>query len=142
MNAIVSASRFVERGPCLQIFETVPVGHLVYAVTDDSCMPLVEPGEVLVVEDAHRTFPMEDQWFLIEWIRKPACSWERERSQQTIGIPKRLKKPHEELWGYYPPCRKSRRGVTFGGDGWFGFDRMTDLIRGRVVGIYRPGGVQ
>lgn len=119
--------------PTLRIFESIPPGHIAYAVPDRSCEPLARQGEVLVVQDAPRTFPVEGEWFLIQWISKARSEWERPRVGQTIGI------PHERdgIWGYAPPCSKAG-GMIFCGDFGFSFEQMTDYIRGPVVGIYRP----
>ena len=118
----------------LAIFSSIPPGHIAYAVPDASCMPLAHAGEVLVVTDEPRLFPVEGEWFLIQWISPPYNEWERHRVGQTIGIPREIK---PGLWGYGPPCR-SHAGVYFCGDFGFSFEQMTDYIRGKVVGIYRP----
>lgn len=127
MNEVVEAR--------LRIFDTAPSGHLAYAVPDHICFPLAAVGEVLVVKDAPRTFPVEGEWYLMQWITPPHHEWERHRVGQTIGIPKEVK---DNRWAYYPPCR-SYGDVQYCGDGLFSFEQMTDYIRGPVVGIYRPG---
>lgn len=119
--------------PKLLIYDSVPAGHIAYAVPDRSCEPLARLGEVLVIKDAPRTYPIEDQWFLIQWISKAYNEWERERVGQTIGIPRE----RDGLWGYYPPCNRAG-GLIYCGDFGFSFEQMTDYIRGPVVGIYRP----
>lgn len=119
----------------LGIFDSIPPGYIAYAVPDGSCMPLAREGEVLVVTDQPRLFPIEGQWFLIQWISPPYNEWERHKVGQTIGIPRELK---SGLWAYAPPCNRYG-GITYCGDGYFSFEQMTDYIRGKVVGVYRPG---
>lgn len=118
----------------LEIFDAVPPGHIVYAVTNGSCMPMAGSGEVLVVEDRPRMYPQEGQWYLIQWISPPYKEWERHTVGQTIGIPHEIK---EGKWGYRPPCN-FHDGMHYCGDGVFSWEQMTDYIRGRVVGIFRP----
>jgi hypothetical protein len=120
----------------LEIFDSFPDRHIAYAVHDHSCMPMVGPGEVLVVTDQPRLYPQERQWYLIQWIRPPYNEWERPSVHQTIGIPRKLK---DDKWAYGPPCQRWG-GVMYCGDGYFTWEKMTDYIRGAVVGIYRPGG--
>lgn len=119
---------------CLRIFESIPPRHIAYAVPNASCMPLAREGEVLVVTDQPRLYPIEGQWFLMQWISPPYSEWERHKVGQTVGIPRRLR---DGRWEYGPPCRQ-HGGVIYCGDGCFSFDQMTDYIRGKVVGIYRP----
>lgn len=123
----------------LEVFASVPSRHIVFAVNDDSCMPMVKRGQVLVVRDAPRHYPIKNQWFLMQWITPEgeAQQWCRDRVGQTIGIPYEFK----GLWGYKPPISQSGR-TLYCGDGYWDFDRMINLIRGPVVGIYAPGGVQ
>lgn len=118
----------------LEIFEAVPLGYIVFGVTNGSCMPMVRPGEVLVVEDTPRMCPQEGQWYLMQWISPPYHEWERHKVGQTIGIPHEIK---DGKWGYCPPCN-FHCGMHYFGDGIFSWEKMTDYIRGRVVGIYRP----
>ena len=119
----------------LRIFDRVPGRCLAFAVLDGSCMPLVQPGEVLIVDDAPRMVPVEGQWFLLQWISPPRNEWERQRVTQTVGVPRELK---PDLWGYGPPCN-SHGGMTYCGDFGFNWQQMTDYIRGPVIGLYRPG---
>lgn len=118
----------------LEVFASIPPRHIAYAVPDGSCMPLASEGEVLVVTDQPRLFPVEGQWFLMQWISPPYNEWERHKVGQTVGVPREVK---EGLWAYGPPCNR-HGGITYCGDGFFSFDQMTDYIRGKVVGIYRP----
>ena len=131
-RSIFSPEKIVEMR--LEIFSSVPPGHIVFGVTDGRCMPLVQPGEVLVVEDSPRMYPQEGQWYLIQWISPPYNEWERHKVGQTIGIPHEIK---EGRWGYRPPCQ-FHDGMYHFGDGFFSWEQMTDYIRGRVIGIYRP----
>lgn len=120
----------------LAILEAVEPRHIVYAVTDGRCMPLVRPGEVLVIEDAPRSLPEEGQWLLMQWIsdaeQSRLCC--RDRVGQTIGIPRRIK---DDKWAYHPPC-SGQGGMAYFGDGLFSWEQMINYIRGPVVGIYRP----
>ena len=122
----------------LEIFDRFPAKHIAFAVHDHRCMPLVELGEVLVVTDTPRMYPEPGQWYLMQWIsdRLNCETFGRDRVGQTIAV------PHERSgrWGYAPPC-SSGPGITYCGDGWWDWDRAVDLIRGKVVGIYRPGAV-
>ena len=124
----------------MEVFTSVPSRHLVYAVDDHSCMPLVARGQVLVVKDAPRYFPIKGQWFLMQWISDDAAcvQYGRDRVGQTIGIPYENR---DGLWGYRPPAARGP-GTMYCGDGWWDFGRMVNLIRGPVVGIYAPVGVQ
>lgn len=146
MSALTTAVRGTPASLCLppesidemrlEVFDRVPGRHLVFAVDDHSCMPLARLGEVLVVQDAPRSYPIKGQWYLMQWIRDEETSRQycRDRVGQTIGIPYEVK---EGLWGYRPPSHNGP-GVSYAGDGWWGWDHMVKLIRGPVVGIYRP----
>jgi len=37
-------------GPVLQVFDHVPLGYLAYAVADDSCEPLIQCGEIAIID--------------------------------------------------------------------------------------------
>lgn len=119
----------------MPIFDAVPSGHTVFAVKDHQCLPFAQVGEVLVIEDAPRTYPVEGQWFLIQWISQPTNDWERATVRQTVGIPY----SKNGIWGHKPPNNRGS-GVLYCGDFGFSWDQMTDHIRGPVVGLYRPHG--
>lgn len=134
MSALDAIETPSPASPSLRIFDHVPPGHIVFAVRDDSCLPLARRGEVLVVEDEPRSIPEEGHWYLIQWITQPHHEWERATVRQTVGIPRELK---PNLWGYSPPCRYAG-GMHYAGDSGFTFMQMCDYLRGPVVGIYRP----
>jgi len=138
MNAVTAMETASPTSPSLRLFAHIPPGFIVFAVRDGSCLPLARQGEVLVVEDAPRTYPTERQWYLIQWITQPRQEWERAKVGQTVGIPRELR---PGLWGYQPPCHYAG-GMHYAGDSGFTFERMTDYIRGPVVGIYRPSAAQ
>ncbi|KPM23228.1 hypothetical protein AAJ72_10000 [Citromicrobium sp. RCC1885] len=125
-----------ETGPALRIYDRVPHGHIAFAVPDDGCLPLLRCGEVAVVEDAPRTFPEDGAWYLFQWIREPRHEWERETILQSIGVACRGKRGH---WYNRAPTPRIV-GAVSSADGPYPDEcAMAENIRGRVVGIYRPG---
>lgn len=136
MSAVAAIEVAPPASASLRVFNAIPPGFIAFAVTNDSCLPLAQRGEVLVVEDAPRTYPAEGHWYLIQWISQPRNEWERATVGQTVGIPRELR---PGLWGYQPPCRYAG-GMHYAGDSGFTYDQMTDYIRGLVVGIYRSDG--
>lgn len=128
----MSAGHVAPKG--LEIFDQVPSGHIAFAVPDDSCLPMAERGEVLIVKDAPRTYPETGGWYLLQWIREPRHRWERATVHQTVGIA--LEKG--DTWGHYPPC-PYHKGLHFCAETGFSYEQLTDQVRGPIVGIYRPG---
>lgn len=123
--------------PALQIFDTISPGHIVHAVIDRGCEPMILPGEVAVVSDQENLYPEPGGWYLIEYTRGRTYRG-RERRCREICVAYVTQRNGEERWYLKSPAG-CRRGVIETADGPYGdINHLAEKVLGEVVGIYRP----
>lgn len=128
MNAL-ALSR--DTGLRLQVFDSVPVGHIVHAVSDASLSPLFRPGEVAVV-DPSDCRPIDGGLAMIQFLQPhcfgiPAERWRWDRT--IVEVIKR-----DDQW-FTRTYAGTSDGVEWRDGPWCEGDMM-DKILGQVVGIF------
>lgn len=121
----------------LKIFDTVPAGHIVHAVPDRHCQPLLQPGEVAVITDQPELYVDDGAWYLVEHQSIPSYPGERLRTKREI-VQAKLH-PKLGLWFFAVPAQVPG-GPIATADGPYDDARACQKVMGQVVGIYRPGG--
>lgn len=117
----------------LEIFERIPPRDFdVAAVRDRSCLPLIRPGEVVVV-DLNQTIPVDGGLFVIEYPRKrmDTDKWVSPSERNVVVTFER-----GERWWVRRP-----RGVMADGP-YPGIYELEQRLLGRVVGIFNPSSLQ
>jgi len=121
-------------GMQLRLFDAVPARHIVHAVSDRRCEPLVRRGEVAVITDQPGLRPGLGQWFLFERAR--GCSiggWEQRTREIAVAAV-----DANGGWWMLPPAFDLYRARLFSDGPYPDVGAIAERTLGRVVGIYRP----
>lgn len=121
----------------LEIFDTVPSGHIVHAVHDRHCMPLLSPGEVAVITNEPQIIVEEGVWYLVEYHSPPSYSQGRMKTSREIVVAR--KHPRHEFWSFVVPAQVPGTPLAMA-DGPYENWQASQRVLGRVVGIYRSSG--
>jgi hypothetical protein len=141
----------VPTSPSLRVYNRIPKGFLAHAETTAETLPLVEPGEVVVVDPYYRDVE-EGALFVIEYGR--GTNYPSRHIVEPRPHTDAVHTLADDLWWTGAYCRprsqaefrdRAARGVGLGGlsDGPAQRIYFNEKLIGRVVGIYRPaaGGV-
>lgn len=151
MTSVMAAAPVVSI-PQLEIFTSIPAWAIAHAADDDSAAPLLNYGEVAVVESDGRAgwYPADDgSLFLIEYVSPPALSTLKYERRIRAIVETRRSNRDADQWYAAPRAaprsleegqRQMRRtGRLLCVDGPYDEQMLADRLIGRVVGIYRPG---
>jgi len=119
--------------PELRIFVTVPSDHIVHAVSDKALEPLLRPGEVAVVTDQPALYPEDGGWYLVEFVRGKSFSGREHRMRDIVEAYQ-----GRDGWYVKAPAKHAPWAGFVCSDGPYDLNSLTELVLGRVVGIYRP----
>ncbi len=121
----------------LEIFDRIPPSHIVHAIPDRHCMPLLQPGEVAVITNRPQICIEDGVWYLVEHQSPPDYPQGRMRTRREIVVAR--KHPKHEHWAFTVPAQV--RGEAFAmADGPYEYWQACQKVLGEVVGIYRPAG--
>lgn len=135
-------------GAALRIFTEPPAGHLLHIVEDDRMRPILRKGEVAVF-DPEYYWPEDGRWFL----KCSSCrTWSGGALKKHFSIvetARSVKDPSD--WYTHPFYRDPHykamiaageqppfRGFSDGP--WLNEVTVADMLLGKLVGIYAPGG--
>ena len=119
--------------PNLRIFASIPSDHIVHAVPDRALEPLLCPGEVAVVTDQPALYPEDGGWYLVEFVRGKSFTGREHRMREIVEAYQ-----GRDGWYVRAPGKHAPWAKLVCSDGPFDLNSLTELVLGRVVGIYRP----
>lgn len=132
----------------LQIFDHIPPGFNVCAVTDSRMAPLIRAGEIAIFDEAD-FLPAEDELFVIETPRTSIGGLRSTPSFRKVVEIFRTELRGRESWWFLPAYKPqltddrtawNQRRVRNCSDGPFTTEELMDRLIGRVVGIFQPHG--
>jgi hypothetical protein len=116
-------------------FEEFPHRHIAHAVHDDSCQPIIKPGEVAVITDEEGIYPEDSGWCLIEFSNGKSFRGRERRAREIVEA----YQGKDGDWYTRRPNEARTPGVILCVDGPYSdFNYLAEKILGRVVGIDRP----
>lgn len=68
----------------LRLFDTVPPGHLVLYAPDDAAAPLIQAGEIAIVDPEVCDFFVSDGLSMVAWGRRSEVQYGRARTSYVL----------------------------------------------------------
>ena len=121
----------------LEIFDRIPPSHIVHAIPNRRCLPLLQPGEVAVITNRPGMIIEHGLWYLVEYHSPPSYPQGRMTTCREIVVAK--KHPKRDLWAFTVPAQVPGEAFAMA-DGYYEGWQASQRVLGQVVGIYRPAG--